>query len=505
MSGLHRRQFVAAAAWATLGRPTAAAGTAHRSATDLAAALRSRQISSLEVVDNCIARIERLDGELNAVCVRDFDRARAAARAADAARARGDDRPLLGLPLTVKESIDVAGLPTTWGQAAYRERRATQDALAVARLKAAGAVVLGKTNVALMLSDWQSDNPLYGRSNNPWDAARTPGGSSGGSAAALAAGFGSLSLGTDLGGSLRVPAHFCGICAHRPSLGLVPVHDQMPPTDGALPRDETLVLCGPMARSAADLGLALDTLAAAEAVTLPPPRHTRLAGCRVLLLDRHPLGPTSGEVAGALGRLAERLVRAGAHVAHGSPLLPRLEDSTRVFAQLLMADAGARGPGELHARVRAIVAGLPETARTPAAERARALVMSYRDWVAADATRRRLRTQWTSLFEAFDVLLCPPFPTTAFPHDATPSLENRRLAVDTASVAFLDAALLWPGLAGVPGLPATVLPIERSASGLPVGVQVIGPSRGDRTTIAFATAMEQEFGGFVAPPGFGAG
>jgi amidase len=179
--------------------------------------VRAGEVSPVELVELCLARIEALDPKLNAVVVRDFDRARAAAKAADDGLAKGETKPLLGLPMTVKEQFGVAGLPTTWGNPKFKDWRAEVDALAVQRLKAAGAIILGKTNVPLNLSDWQSFNEVYGTTNNPWDVTRSSGGSSGGSAAALAAGFVPLEFGSDIGGSLRAPAHFCGVFAHKPS------------------------------------------------------------------------------------------------------------------------------------------------------------------------------------------------------------------------------------------------------------------------------------------------
>ena len=223
---------------------------AYRTAGDLVAAL-----------DFAIARIEALDGKINAVVVRDFDRARIAADAADAALARGERRQLLGVPMTVKEQFNVAGLPTTWGDPKFKDWRPDADALAVARLKAAGAIIIGKTNVPLRLTDWQSYNEVYGTTNNPWDLGRTPGGSSGGAAAALAAGFVPLELGSDIGGSLRAPAHFCGVFAHKPSLDLVPQRGSGPPQTRAIPVRGDLAVAGPMARSAADLALELEVLA----------------------------------------------------------------------------------------------------------------------------------------------------------------------------------------------------------------------------------------------------
>ena len=257
-------------------------------AEQLAAALRAGEVTSAELTDEAIARIEQDDKEINAICVPDFDRARAAARDADQARARGADRPLLGIPVTVKESYNIAGLPTTWGLPQYRNYLPAEDAVQVSRLKAAGAVVLGKTNVPVRLKDIQSFNEIYGTTNNPWDHSRTSGGSSGGSAAALASGFGALSIGSDLAGSLRTPAHFCGVYAHKPTLGLAAIRGMVPPPAPALPTDSDLAVVGPMARTARDLVLLLDvmagpdplTLGVAHDVRLPPARHERLRSFR---------------------------------------------------------------------------------------------------------------------------------------------------------------------------------------------------------------------------------
>jgi len=263
----------------------ASEGLAYRTAGDLVKALADRQVSSRELVDGAISRIEALDPKINAVVVRDFDRARTAADAADAALAEGERRALLGVPTTVKEQYAVAGLPTTWGDPKNKDRKADVDALVVQRLKAAGAVILGKTNVPPNLADWQSFNEVYGTTNNPWDLSRTPGGSSGGSAAALAAGFVPLELGSDIGGSLRAPAHFCGVFSHKPTLDLVPQRGSGPPQTPAVPVRGDLAVCGPMARSAADLALELEVLAGPDELSegigyklsLPPPLSIPIA------------------------------------------------------------------------------------------------------------------------------------------------------------------------------------------------------------------------------------
>ncbi len=476
----------------------------------LAEALRARRISALELTDRVIERIERLDRRINAVVVRDFERARDAARAADTALSRGEAGALLGIPISVKESFNVAGLPTTWGDPRFRHFMPKEDALVVSRVKKAGAVIFGKTNVPRWLSDWQSYNDLYGTTRNPWNLRLTPGGSSGGSAAALAAGFGSLSLGSDIGASLRAPAHYCGVCAHTPSWGLVPRRGQAPPGTEPLPREIDLAVVGPMARSAADLRLALDVIAGpdeeasgtAYRLVFPPPRHDRLHSYRVLIIDQHPLGPTSNAVRMALERLSDRLARAGARVAHSSPVLPDLARSARLYMRLLSAYWGAGLPPAAYDRLLGAADVLSPRDRSLAAERARGAVLSHRDWLDADLSRAELRQRWRELFREWDVVLCPATPTPAFPHDHSLPIEARRLRVDGKLWPYIDAQLVWATVATTPGLPATVVPTGPANSGLPIGVQIIGPSLEDATTLGFAELLEREFGGFAPPPGY---
>jgi amidase len=452
------------------------------SAGEIVAALAARKVGALELTDAAIGRIEARDGPINAVVVRDFDRARAAARDADAALARGERRPLLGLPMTVKESNNIAGLATTWGSPAFSGWTADVDAVAVTRLKAAGAVILGKTNVPPFLSDWQSSNPVYGRTSNPWDLSRSPGGSSGGSAAAVASGMSPLELGSDIGGSIRVPAAFCGIFGHKPSYGVVPLRGHSPPgLDGG---PVVLAVVGPLARSAADLERALDVVAGPEPdeakgynLRLPAPRHTDLAGYRVLVIDRHPAAVTDSEISAALDGLAARLDGHCALVARSSELLPDLAAQHGVYMALLMA---------------AMSRGSPQ-----------GTTMNAHEWMNMQDAQVAFRRRWASFFEAFDVVVMPTFGTVAFPHtgEGNPDLgaDNRTLIIDGAPTPYFDQ-LAWPGVALLPHLPATVAPIGQTRGGLPIGVQVVGPYLEDRTTIAFAGLIEREFGGFKAPP-----
>src|SRR6516225_950491 len=316
-----------------------------KSAIEISAALKARKVASVELTEDAIGRIERHDGKINAICVRDFSRALDAARAADAALGRGEHRPLLGIPLTVKESFNIAGLPTTWGFPEQKNFVPQQDALSVTRMKEAGGVILGKTNVPIGLGDWQSYNDIYGTTNNPYDLARTPGGSSGGSSAALAAGYGPLSLGSDIGGSLRVPAYHCGVYAHKPTFALVANRGHLPPALPPLPSNRDLAVIGPMARCAADLSLLLDVMAGPDPIeagvayrlALPPPRHSELRDFRVLVVDSDPVMPTNAVVRAAIDNLANDLAKAGVGIERQSPLLPDFAASSRLFMRMLMS------------------------------------------------------------------------------------------------------------------------------------------------------------------------
>ncbi len=479
----------------------------YATAAELARALSAREVSAVELTEAAIARIDALDGPINAICVKTYDRARSAARAADERLARGERGALLGVPITIKESFNLAGTPTTWGVPDARDFRPDEDALAVQRVEQAGAAILGKTNVPLALGDWQSYNDIYGVTNNPFDLARTPGGSSGGSSAALAAGFGALSLGSDIGGSLRVPAHFCGVFAHKPTHDLCPPRGQTPPGMPALPGSIDLSVIGPMARSAEDLEALLDVIAGPDPLdmgvgyrlALPPARHGRIADFRLLVLDRHPLLDTETCVAEAIATLAAGLERKGAKVARGSELLPDLTAGAWLYVRLLFATLGARWPEPEAAAAREAAAKLDPGDESLAARIVRDATLDFRSWVGANMRRNWARAQWRAFFAEFDAVIAPVTQTPAFPHDHEPDQGKRRLIVNGAAQEYLGL-LAWPGVATMPGLPATALPIGRSPEGLPIGAQIIGPWLEDRTPLALARLIEREFGGFSPPP-----
>jgi amidase len=478
-------------------------------AVNLSAALAAKKVSAVELARDAIARIERHDGKINAICVRDFERGLQAAKDADAALARGERKPLLGIPLTVKESYNMAGLPTTWGIPQQKNFIPGEDALAITRVKEAGGVILGKTNVPLGLADWQSYNDIYGITNNPYDPSRTPGGSSGGSSAALAAGYGPLSLGSDIAGSLRVPAFHCGVYAHKPTLALVPTRGHTAPPLPPLPYNRDLAVIGPMARGAADLSLLLDVIAGpdpleagkAYRLELPPARHGMLKEFRILLVDSDPLLPTDTSVRASIEKLASHLEKSGVKVTRQSPLLPDIAASSRLYMRLLMSLLGASYPPEAYARVQAAVAQLAPDDMSIGAEMLRGIPLSHREWVMADGGRTQLQAQWRGLFRNFDAVICPIMPTPAYPQDHSPDQTLRRIDIDGKKYPYTDQ-FIWPGIATLPGLPSTAIPTGFSPDGLPVGVQIVGPWLEDRTTIKLAELIEREFGGFKPPPMF---
>ena len=477
---------------------------AFASATQLAGQIRDRKIGCVELLDFFLARAEKYNPQLNAIITWQIDKARDRAREADAALARGESwGKLHGLPMTVKESFNVAGLPTTFGNPIWRDNIPDHNAVLVDRLLAAGALIYGKTNVPFMLSDSQSYNDIYGTTNNPWDLSRVPGGSSGGEAAVQAAALSALGAGSDIGGSLRNPAYYCGVYGHKPSYGLIPTRGHGPP-GSVTPVDVSVV--GPMARHAEDLRLALGVLAgpdllqqAAWRVELPPPRGKRLADFRVAVWGSSPVTAIDDSVTAAFDAAVTAIAKAGAKVDREPQTPIGLEENQRLFMQLLRAATASRLDDAGFAEQQRIAATLSADDMSPEAHTARGATMAHRSWGVANEQRSKLRYRWHDFFTRYDVLLLPVAATTAFPHDHSPDRGARRVIVNGKPSPHID--IMWAGLAALSYLPATAAPIGL-AGGLPVGLQIVGAEGEDPTTIEFARLMANEIGGSVPPPGY---
>lgn len=441
-------------------------------ATRLAAAIRSREISSRELLELELKRIKEQNPRVNAVVTIDEDGARAATRRADELTASGAPlRPLHGLPVTIKDAIETAGMRSTGGAIELTDHVPAHDAPSVARLKQAGAIVFGKTNVPRWSEDIQTHNPIFGTTNNPHDVQRTVGGSSGGAAAAVATGMTAFELGTDIGGSIRVPSHCCGVCGHKPSFGVVSQRGYLGYL-GSGATDSDLNVFGPLARTVGDLELLMDVLAGPDAefatawtLRLPPARHAKLADYRIGAWIDDPDGELDAEVRALLHRAAAALSDAGAQVSESHPAVG-LAESEEVFWPLVLGAASPRLPDEV-----AVEVGGP-----------------HARWIRHRDRAAELRQRWREWFDTHDVLLCPVLPVPAFPHDLDGTFFDRSVAINGQTVPH-TRILPWIALVGVAYLPATVVPVGRTANGLPVGIQVVGPYLEDRTALSVARRL----------------
>ena len=477
-----------------------------KSATALARDLRSRKISALEILDQCWHRVEAHNPVVNAIIFTDIERARSAARAADqrlqAGRPLG---PLDGVPVTIKESFDWSGTPSTWGVPAYRNNIAQTDALAVRRLEEAGAVIFGKTNVPLMLADWQSYNDIHGTTNNPWDLSRSPGGSSGGSAAALATGMSALEIGSDIGASIRNPAHYCGVYGHKPTFGIVPMRGHALPGVHAA---SDISVAGPLARSAADLELSLKILAGpdssdaeAAAYRLKRPRTRRWEELRVAVQLTDPASEVDAAVQAQIERLTSFLSPKVRSLSTTARPAFTSEEAWSVYIGLLRSATSRRQSDEEFASNAAKAAALRPDDRSYLALMLRAYTMSHRDWLHLNNRRHAMIAAWTEFFRDYDVLLCPAAASAAFPHDQKGERYDRTIIVNGKAVSTMDQ-LFWAGYPGGYYLPATVAPIGLTDEGLPVGVQIVAGRHEDLTSIAVAALIERDYWSFRPPPDF---
>ncbi len=479
---------------------------AYLSATELAARIRGRRIGCVELLEHFLERVGRHNPKLNAVVVLDAERARARAEAADAALARGEVwGPLHGVPMTFKESYDMEGLPTTWGLPEFADHRAGRDSTVVRRMRGAGAVPFGKTNVPVMLADWQSYNPVYGTTGNPWDPTRTPGGSSGGSAAALAAGLTGLEAGSDIGASIRNPAHYCGVYGHKPTYGVVPMRGHALP--GVLSVADISVV-GPLARSAEDLEVALDVMAGADGLDaecwrleLPDDPRTEARDFRVAVMLTDPNCAQDDVLTAKLQDSVDAIARLGATVSDTARPAVDTTDAHRLYIQLLRAATSARlGDSDMEQQRRiAAAAAADDHGYVPMV--ARAVTQGHRDWLRANERRAHLREAWAAFFGEWDLLLCPTAASTAFAHQQEGLRHERTIPVNGRQEPTVDQ-LFWAGLSSVVYLPSTVVPVGTARDGLPCGLQIIAGHGRDKTALAFARILERHLGGFVPPPGY---
>lgn len=461
------------------------------------------RIGSLELLELLSRRIARINPELNAIIQLDLDMATRVARDADQRTSPTRGRLLHGVPMTVKESFDVAGFATTRGIPEMADNRPSEDATTVGRLREAGAVIMGKTNVPYALADYQSYNAIWGVTNNPWNLERTPGGSSGGSAAALAAGLTPVELGGDLGGSIRIPAAFCGVFGHKPTYGVVPFGRN---TFGNPEPAIDVAVAGPLARSAQDLSLLFELLSGPDSfqmkgwkLELPPPRAESLDSFRVAVWLDDSRFPVDAAVKTRLDRFAAELARRCARLRPAHPAID-VFDHFLLFVRLIRSATSRHVTDQAVAGLKSDIDRLSNRPDWQLEER-KAVLISHRDWLNANAQRERYRHLWCRFFEDYDVLLCPVMPLTAFPHQLEPDFDKRRLSVNGQQRPYIER-LFWSSLAGLSYLPSTVIPIGLASDGMPVGIQVIGAPYSDRSTLAFARLVEAEFGGFQRPPGY---
>ncbi len=472
----------------------------YSTATEMLTALRARKISSVELIEMHLQRIDAHDGALNAIAIRTAERARETARLADAALARGQRRALLGLPTTLKESAQAAGLPQTAGLVALKDYRPANDGPVATAVFAAGACLLGKTNIPVALADWQADSPIYGRTNNPWDLARTPGGSTGGGGAALAAGMTPLEIGSDIGGSIRVPGAYCGVYGHRPSETAIPREGAYP--RGDLPNPGVLMsVQGPLARSAADLELLFDVVAgpaigeaAGWRLALPQARHARLQDFRVAVMPAMPWVKPAAEMQGKVESLAQFLSQRGAKVAQAMPAV----DFERYFRDYLCLFTVQMT--QVQPRAEREAAKAANTDLGVLGARAEGLTIDAAGYLALLRRRESARAAWRAFFTDWDVLIGPMTLDAAFPHQDG-AFWSRTLLVDNEPVQY-GLNLVYPMWAIFAGQPSTAFPAGLNRAGLPLGLQAIGPYLEDRTTLRFAQLLEREWHGFQRPPGY---
>ncbi|MEM8645253.1 MAG: amidase [Pseudomonadota bacterium] len=476
---------------------------AFKPTTELAGLISQKELSARELLDHYAARIERHNPALNAIVVSDLEAARARADEADAATARGESWGALhGLPMTIKDAFEVAGMVSSGGAVELKDHVPESDADPVARLRAAGAIILGKTNVPVYSGDWQSYNDLYGRTNNPWNLERTPGGSSGGAVAALSAGLVAAEIGSDIGGSIRVPANFCGLYGHKPSFGVVSPRGHIPPAPWGRGVAD-LAVSGPFGRSVADLHMLLDVMAGpdpadkAVQIQIPPARTSK----RIAVWSDDPFAQVDAEIKEAVETAARALEQAGCELDYDARPDFAFETSHATYLTILSSIISTDWPEQTLAFMREHAASAPEDAIDDLTLQARGTVLTYGGYLGLNIRREALKAKWGEFFASYDGVLCPVTAVPAFPHDTETRVPDRRIVVNGEEHPYMEL-LRWAGLATVCHLPATAVPVGLSRDGLPLGVQIIGPQQEDATPLAIAAMLEAELEGLAPPPGY---
>ena len=472
-------------------------------ATKMASLVRTKQITCLALLEAHFDRVDALNPSLNAIIWQDRDGARERAAILDTEVAQGVFRgPLHGVPITVKEAFDFAGSPSTWGNPELAQNYPAQNSDVVQRYLDAGANLFGKTNVPLNLADWQSFNAIYGTTNNPWDMSRGPGGSSGGSAAALATGMSALEAGSDIGSSIRNPAHYCGVFGLKPTLGVVSEQGHSLP---GWHTDIDIAVTGPMARSARDLMLAFELLAGPDryskdtwSLHCPTDLREDISDFKIALKLSDAACPVDQAYQDRLADFAEKLSKAGATVREIEPELDT-SDYFNTYLTLLgaamgfgiSADAVAVERAEMEAKTTGVIRDIMTT-------RLNGRDMRHSDWMVADNKRRLARQLFDNFFQDWDILLTPVCASAAFPHNHSGQRYERALTINGAQQPEMQQ-LFWSGYSGVVGLPSAVGPMDFVGS-LPVGYQAIAGHGKDRTALAFASCVENQIYSFTAPP-----
>ena len=465
-------------------------------------ALNAGRITSVELLEAHIRQFNQVNRHLNSVIKTDIERARERANALD--RQRQDGKilgPLHGLPMTVKDTLDVDSMPATAGAPQWSKRsKPVPDAAVVARARAAGAIIWGKTNSPFMASDWQSYNKLFGQTNNPYALDRTPGGSSGGAAAALAAGVTPLEMGSDIGGSLRIPAHFCGITSLKPTYGVISQAGHVPPSP-EYPGQVDLNVVGPMARCVQDLKL-LRGVMMQGAIGTQTGFKLNLQGIKLALWSDYSDWPLDMEMAELITEAAGELTDIGAELARAKPDIDPdeiLDVYLSLLIPIVMMDA-PKGQLMSMAALRPMMQAIRRFEKTPFTTRNWAIkaTQSHIEWMRADGRRSAIKSLMRDFFQSYDALIMPVSPTAAFPHNPSGNVLSRSLEVNGKKVPYASN-LSWIALATMCHLPVVTIPVGRTSDGLPVGVQIVGAQGEDARILDIAEACESAFGGYRRP------